>query len=195
MDNVGVTDALSMWLYQHGSLFVIQTMCCVNREWGQLLKGAYAEGACREANDICQKWFDKTELIKHQNIHINDYTYINARRLIRLEFARLFRVSHCAVLELRQCGLSREHASLIVKALQNFYRQKNAIRQMAHEGTPLISLRFLKSLNSGMCVAHGTKCARTRRRICINNNYQFEYTCRCRISIKKLECISPRNSN
>lgn len=195
MDNGGVTDALGMWLFNNGSLFVIQTMCCVNREWGKLLKGACAEGMCRQANDICQTWFDKTELVKLQTIHVHDYTYVNARRLIRLEFARLFRVSHSTVLGLRDCGLSREHASLVVKALQNLYRQKNAIRQMALEGPPVISLRFLKSLNSGMCIAHGANCARTRRRICINNNYEFEFTCRCRISIKKLECISPRNSN
>ena len=184
MNSGSVMDAFGMWLLHKKPLCVLQTVMCLNREWNKLTGDINSDDTCKNINNICNQWFLK---IKEISDDTDTALHYNIRRVIKNDSIRMSGVNHNTVLKLRRCGLTREYACSIVRALQILYRQPWAIRKLTKAGPPEITIYFLKTLNSNLCATHGTRCNRTRRKICITNDYKFELSCRCRASITRLE--------
>ncbi|UKZ11135.1 hypothetical protein EhVM1_000120 [Emiliania huxleyi virus M1] len=183
MENGSVIDAFSMWLFHTRPLYVLQTVSCLNREWNAVANTIDTSDICNNMNKICNKWFENIKEIYDES---DNTVHYNIRRSVKNEVIRMSGVNHYTILKLKQSGLSRDHACHIVRSLQILYRQPWAIRKLHRDGVPVITPHFLKTLNSNLCAVHGTKCNRTRRKICITHDYKFELSCRCRTSITRL---------
>ena len=180
METISVQDALNQWLHDNPSIHVIQGLCCVDKSWHNMLSDISHKHIFKAVNKITNNWISNVIEIRNMSDDslLNDDMY-DLKKIIKMDIMRITKNNHHTVRSLREYGISTEHASQIVRAMQVVFKQRRAPQAIVELGAPFASEQFLKSLNTNLCKSHGTACVRTRRRVCVNKKYQFELNCRC----------------
>ncbi len=180
MDTVSVQDAFNDWLHENPSLYALQRLSCVNKSWQLLLSDISHEHIFKAINRAVNQWISNVIEIRSMSDDslFNDDMY-DLKKIIKMDILRITKNNHNTVRALREYGISTEHASQIVRAMQVVFKQRRAPQTIIELGAPQVSEQFLKSLNTNLCKSHGTQCVRSRRRVCVNKKYEFELNCRC----------------
>ena len=178
LSSVSVVDALGDYLRRKKRVGEIQSLACVDKTWQDHFKGTKFHSEANRMRVAANVFITELLHIQRAAETLFDNERDDLRMAVRRDLLRLASATSRLIRILNTLGMKKDMAKSTAKCLHMLAKQRRSNFFLIRFGSPSVRNRFLLSTHSGLCAKHGMCCPRSKRRVAINENYEFQVCCR-----------------